>query len=381
MVDDRIATVVMPKWGLSMTEGTITKWFVAEGDTVAVGDELAEIETEKSVGPLECRAAGVLRRIVAPVGVTRPVGASLAVVAPAEVADADIDAVVAEAEAQLASGELEQEAGPITGTVEVGGRTLAYQRVGEGSGEDAGEPIVLIHGFGGDATSWLLVMEPLAADRTVYAVELPGHGGSTKDVGDGFDTLVGAVVGFLDAEGVARVHLAGHSLGGAVVTAVAAGAPDRVASLTLVAPAGFGSEANAAYLRGFAAATDRRSLRSVLGDLFASDGAVTRQMVDDILRYKRLDGVPASLDALLGVLLDNERQALDLTERAGSYPGPATVVWGRADAVLPADHAKAAADALSGAGEPVVVEGAGHMPHLEQAPAVVAAIEATIARA
>jgi pyruvate dehydrogenase E2 component (dihydrolipoamide acetyltransferase) len=370
-----------------MTEGTVTHWYVAEGDTVAVGEEIAEIETEKSVGPLECRAAGVLRRIVAPVGVTRPVGASLAVVAPAEVADADIDAVVAEAEAQLASGELEQEAGPITGTVEVGGRTLAYQRVGggddagEGEGERIGEAVVLVHGFGGDSTSWLLVMEPLAAARPVYAVELPGHGGSTKDVGDGFDTLVGAVVGFLDAEGVARVHLAGHSLGGAVVTAVAAAAPDRVASLTLVAPAGFGSEANAAYLRGFAAAADRRSLRAVLGDLFATDGAVTRQMVDDILRYKRLDGVPASLDALLGVLLDEERQALDLTERARGYPGPATVIWGRADAVLPPAHARAAADAQPGAGEPVVLDDAGHMPHIEQAPAVVAAIEDTIARA
>jgi pyruvate dehydrogenase E2 component (dihydrolipoamide acetyltransferase) len=378
MADDRIATVIMPKWGLSMTEGTVTQWFVAEGDTVSVGDELAEIETEKSVGPLECRTAGVLRRIIAPVGVTRPVGASLAVVAPAEVPDADIDAVVAEAEAQLASGDLEQEAGPVTGTVEVGGRTLAYQRVGED--EDA-EPVVLVHGFGGDATSWLLVLEPLAEGRTVYAIELPGHGGSTKEVGDGFDTLVGAVVGFLDAEGVARGHLVGHSLGGAVVTAVAAGAPDRAASLTLVAPAGFGPEANADYLRGFAAATDRRSLRAVLGDLFASDGAVTRQMVDDILRYKRLDGVSASLEALLDVLLDEDRQALDVTAHARGYPGPATVVWGRVDAVLPADHAKAAADALPGAGEPVVLEDAGHMPHLEQPPAVVAAIEETIARA
>jgi pyruvate dehydrogenase E2 component (dihydrolipoamide acetyltransferase) len=376
MADERIAVVIMPKWGLSMTEGTVTRWFVAEGDTVATGEEIAEIETEKSVGPLECRADGVLRRIVAPVGVARPVGATLAVVAPAEVSDADIDAVVAEAEEALASGEVEVEAGPVVATAEVGGRTLAYQRLGDG-----GDPVVLVHGFGGDATSWLLVLEPLAATRTVYAVELPGHGGSTKDVGDGFDTLVESVIGFMDGEEVERAHLVGHSLGGAVVAAVAARSSDRVVSLTLVAPAGFGREANAGYLRGFAAASDRRAMRAVLGDLFANDGAVTRQMVDDLLRYKRLDGVSASLDTLLHTLLDGDDQALDLTGPAAGYTGPATVVWGAADAVLPASHAATAADTLAGAGEPVVLDGVGHMPHLEDPPSVVRAVEDGISRA
>jgi pyruvate dehydrogenase E2 component (dihydrolipoamide acetyltransferase) len=375
-MDERIVTIVMPKWGLSMTEGTVTQWNVAEGDTVAAGDEVADIETEKSAGPLESRGAGVLRRIVAPVGVTRPVGATLAVLAPAEVPDADIDAVVADAEAQLAAGLVEEEAaGPVSGTVEVGGRTLAYQRLGDG-----GDAVVLVHGFGGDATSWLLVLEPLATTRTAYALELPGHGASTKDVGDGFDTLVDAVLGFLDTEGVARGHLVGHSLGGAVVASVAAREPGRVASLTLVAPVGFGREANAAYLRGFTAATDRRSMKAVLGDLFAADGAVTRQMVDDLLRYKRLDGVSASLDVLLEVLLEGDDQALDVIGPASGYPGPAAVVWGAADAVVPAHHADAAAGALSGAGEPVVLDGIGHMPQIEDPPAVVAAIEDSIAR-
>jgi pyruvate dehydrogenase E2 component (dihydrolipoamide acetyltransferase) len=309
--------------------------------------------------------------------VTRPVGATLAVLAPAEVPDADIDAVVAEAEAQLAAGIVaEEDAGPIVGSAEVDGRKIAYQKLG-----DAAEVVVLVHGYGGDAMAWQLVMEPLAAEHTVYAIELPGHGGSSKDVGDGFATLVGAVVGFLDAESIERAHLVGHSLGGAVVTDVAARSPDRVASLTLVAPAGFGREANAGYLRGFAAAGDRKALRVVLGDLFASDSAVTRQMVDDLLKYKRLDGVAGALETLLGVLLDGDAQALDVTDAAHTYKGPATVLWGRADAVLPSEQADAAVAALTGAEAAVLVDDAGHMPHLEAAPQVAEAIRSSVAGA
>ena len=286
MADARIAKVTMPKWGLSMTSGKITEWLVEEGTEVEAGAELAEIDTDKIVGTLEAPAAGVLRRIIAGTDSSAPVGATIAVVAPADVPDADIDQVVAEAEEQLASGEVEEPAGPVVATVEVDGRAIAYATLGEGD-----EVVLLVHGYGGDKNSWLFVQEPLSRTRTVHAIDLPGHGESAKDVGDGsLDTLAATVLGFLDAVGVGRAHLVGHSLGGAVVTAVAAAAPDRVSALTLVAPVGFG-EVDASYLRGFAEAGSRRELRPHLGKLFADEGQVDRQLVDDLLRYKRLDGV------------------------------------------------------------------------------------------
>jgi pyruvate dehydrogenase E2 component (dihydrolipoyllysine-residue acetyltransferase) len=64
----------MPKWGLSMREGKVTDWLVAEGEEVAEGTELFEVETEKIDGAVESPAAGVLRRRVAEVGAVVPVG-------------------------------------------------------------------------------------------------------------------------------------------------------------------------------------------------------------------------------------------------------------------------------------------------------------------
>ena len=354
---ERIQKVTMPKWGLSMKTGKVIEWFVAEGDTIAKGDDLADIETEKIAGTLESAQEGLLRRIVADTGVELPVGATLALVAPAEVSDEEIESVVAEARAQLESGELGGEDEPAVRTAEVDGRSISYVTLGADSGDDGGEPVVLVHGFGGDKNSWLFVQQPLSESHTVHALDLPGHGQSGKDVGDGsLDTLAGTVLGFLDAVGAARAHLVGHSLGGAVVAAAAARAPDRVASLTLLAPAGYGKEADVEYLRGFAAASSRRELKPLLGRLFADESQVTRQLVDDLLRYKRLDGVAEALAALVETLLDGDRQAIDTPALLAGVSVPVTVVWGSADRILPVPD-----------GVTLHRVDAGHMLHMEAA--------------
>lgn len=362
MSDERILRVTMPKWGLSMTSGRITDWLVAEGDTVSSGIDLAEIETEKIASTLESTHDGVLRAIVADAGTDAPVGGTIAVVAPADVPAGDIDEVVFEAREALATGEVEEPAGPATGTVEVDGRAISYATAGGGD-----EVIVLVHGFGGDKNSWLFVQEPLADGRTVHALDLPGHGDSDKDVGDGsLDTLARTVTGLLDVLGIDAAHLVGHSLGGAVALAAASATPERARSVTLLAPAGFGSEINADYLRGFAGATSRRELKPHLAALFADEKLVTRQLTEDVLKYKRLDGVDAALRRLLGTLLDGDQQAIDATGMLVSVHAPVAVVWGREDRVLP----PAGADVIADGASVRLVDGAGHMVHME-APAAV----------
>jgi pyruvate dehydrogenase E2 component (dihydrolipoamide acetyltransferase) len=383
VTDDRIVPVTMPKWGLSMQLGKITAWVVAEGDDVKVGDDLADIETEKITGTLEASDAGTVRRIVARVGEDVPVSGTIALIAPADVTDGDLDAAVAQARAVIDAGVPDDAVGgPELQTADVGGRKISYA----GAGED-GDVILLVHGYGGDRNSWLFLQEPLAARYRVYALDLPGHGTSAKDVGPGpagpegpagtLSVLAGAVTGVLDALGAERAHLVGHSMGGAVALAVAARDPGRIASLTLIAPSGFGSEINAGYLRGFADAQTRRELKPVVGQLFAGEQLVTRQLVEDLLAYKRLDGADEALHALVDTLLDGDVQRADSAALMAAIGDtvPVTVVWGRADRIIPAAQAESVAGAVRH-----LVDGAGHMPHMERPAEVQAAIEEIIAR-
>lgn len=90
-----IQPILVPKWGMEMEEGTIQEWHVAEGSPIDKGDELVDIETSKIVNTLEASCSGILRRRVAQVGVTLPVGSLLGVCADNDVADADIESFIA----------------------------------------------------------------------------------------------------------------------------------------------------------------------------------------------------------------------------------------------------------------------------------------------
>lgn len=79
--------VVMPKWGVSMQEGTIAAWYVDEGEAVTKGQPLAAIETDKVNADLEAPAAGRLRRLLVDVGGVAAVGDVVAVITETEEAE------------------------------------------------------------------------------------------------------------------------------------------------------------------------------------------------------------------------------------------------------------------------------------------------------
>jgi pyruvate dehydrogenase E2 component (dihydrolipoamide acetyltransferase) len=85
-----MTAVTMPKWGIEMTEGTITGWRVREGARIERGAEILDVETEKIVNAVEAPASGVLRRVTAGEGETCAVGALIGVIADEEASDADI---------------------------------------------------------------------------------------------------------------------------------------------------------------------------------------------------------------------------------------------------------------------------------------------------
>src|ERR671921_1574762 len=97
--------VTMPKWGLTMTSGTITGWSREEGDPVTEGAPLLTVETEKAVDDVEAPASGVLRKIVAAVGSEVPVMGAVAVITVPgeELSDEDVQALVATASGPTAA--------------------------------------------------------------------------------------------------------------------------------------------------------------------------------------------------------------------------------------------------------------------------------------
>ncbi|TAK55326.1 MAG: acetoin dehydrogenase dihydrolipoyllysine-residue acetyltransferase subunit [Gammaproteobacteria bacterium] len=360
-MDGSITPLLMPKWGIDMAEGRVAQWLVAEGAEVQPGAELVEVESEKTTGPVEATVPGVLRRRLAREGEVVPVGALLGVLASASVPEAEIEAFVA---GFRAPEHRTADAAAVDQTVEVLGHELRLLSLGAGE-----PPILLLHGFGGDLRGWGPVQAALARGRRVISVDLPAHGGSTTALASAeprfFEDLV---LGLLEALAVPRVHLVGHSWGGVIAWGVAGRAPERVASLTLIGTAGPAAPVDAEYLRAFLDANRRADLKAVLQRLFADPALVTRELIEQTLRYKRIEAVDAALRRIAAA-------AAAVGSTAGLPPVPVQIIAGSEDRICPlgAGFTPPASAALHR------LPGVGHMPQLEAPAVVTALIEAFVA--
>jgi non-heme chloroperoxidase len=105
-------------------------------------------------------------------------------------------------------------------------------------GDPAAHPIILLHGYTDSWFSFSRVMSELAKTYRVYALDQRGHGDSDQpEDGYALTDYVADVIAFMDAMGLRRVSLVGHSMGSLVARRVALAAPERVVSLVLVASA------------------------------------------------------------------------------------------------------------------------------------------------
>jgi pyruvate dehydrogenase E2 component (dihydrolipoamide acetyltransferase) len=356
-----VTAVRMPKWGLSMQEGAIVDWWKTEGTTVAEGEDLVDIETSKITNVCESPVAGVLKKIVAQPGETLPVGALIAVVADEGATDAEVEAFIADFQAAYVPPAADESAAEVLklSTVDAAGRQIRVGRTGLAEGV----PVVLIHGYSGDLNNWLFNIEALSAVAPVIAIDLPGHGGSTKDVGDGsLKTLADTIAATLDSLGVDEAHLVGHSLGAAVAARLAADHTGFARSLTLIAPAGFSATGvSEEFLTGVIEARRARDLKPVMEMLLADPAMVTKDMVEDVLKFKRVDGVEEALTALRDKIVAGDDSAALMGDLA-AIPA-ALVIASKADRIVGAPDESA----LPPGFRVVWIEGAGHMPHLEKA--------------
>lgn len=371
-MSDGIIALRVPKWGLSMREGRIGDWLVALGQPVNDGQDVLEIETDKITNVLESPGSGLLRRQLVAAGETLAVGRLIGILADADVTDDQIDAYVAEqalAAADDDAAENPEESAPLL-TAAFGDCIIQYSR----TGPQDGEKVILIHGFAGDLQSWMMAGMELAKTYDVIAVDLPGHGGSTKSVGDGsIAGLARDLAGFMAELGINSAHLVGHSMGAAVAMELARQQPAASKSLTLIAPVGLpGAQVSSEFLQGVVAAARQRDMRQWLEMLVADPRLISKVMVDDVIKAKRRDGASEALR----LLADRMGSGIDLNQIAQAPPLDVPVLI----LMSPDDRIAGQPDLarLPPAYRFESIINTGHMPHIEAPGPVIALILAHI---
>jgi pyruvate dehydrogenase E2 component (dihydrolipoamide acetyltransferase) len=358
VVFEAIKPILMPKWGLAMTEGTLVAWHVAEGTRVEAGADLCDIETTKITNVFEAPVSGILaRQMVAP-GSVVPVGALIGIVTEGAVPSQDIDTFVAGFR-PVESGETDSDTGDaVLGTLRLAdGGEIAFRSQGDGD-----DMVLMVHGFGGDSANWTYLQPYLSTDRRTVALDLPGHGRSTKALGpDPIGRLVDAVDAVASHFSPTRLHLVGHSLGGAIAI-LAAKKLDRLVSLSLIAPCGLGPEINMGFIEGLIAAERRKDIEPILAQLFTDPSLVSRQMINDILKYKRIEGVLETLRSLATAAFPKGRQGADLRSALARLAVPVQVIWGGDDHILPISQGAGLPDCIN----IHYLSGVGHMPQVEK---------------
>lgn len=252
------------------------------------------------------------------------------------------------------------------------GTKLNYCEMGSGDGP----VVVFLHGFAGDNSGWANLQIGLKQTARSIAFDLPGHGKSL-DYPKDCNAVVAAkaVMEDLAALGIEKVHLVGHSMGGAVACLIAMRAPDMVASMTLVAPGGFGPEINSTLLRAYSQAEDAKTIHMLLEQFFGWEFDVPVALSEQVADYRKTEGALKALAVTAGAILDGKGQKCLPTEQLADMPFPIKLIWGDQDRILPYRQA-------SGLPFNVAVHmfvQVGHMPHLEAGRSVLKLLKENIA--
>ena len=250
------------------------------------------------------------------------------------------------------------------------GTPLAYKIAGPGGDNPPSRPdLLLLHGWGVDHTTLAFLMEDLARDHRVAALDFPGFGESPEPAepwnNRRFSELVEA---FIETEGLEQPVLVCHSFGGRVALDLAARRPELVGGLVLMGSAGVRPKRTKQYylklfsykaIRGLAKVPGFSWLLSDFMDQYRQKyGSADYKKASEVMR-KTLSSVV------------NE----DLTGVMGHIKAPTLLIWGDQDTATPLEHGERMARLIPGAKVPggglVVYEGLGHYAFLHKAPETV----------
>jgi 3-oxoadipate enol-lactonase len=228
----------------------------------------------------------------------------------------------------------------------------------------AGEPVVLIHGLGGNANVWGAQRRALSRGFRVLCPDLPGCGRSKPAHDMSIRTLVDDIVAFLDRVGIASAHFAGHSLGSVIVQHLAVRHPQRVQRIALVGPFQVPTEVGLKGLRD-------RAQKARNGELAAIADATVQAGTSAQTRNERPE--LAAFVRELVMRQDRETYARTCEALCALRPAaietltcPTLVITGDEDTTAPPALAKSIADRIGGS-RLAVLPACGHWAPIEQA--------------
>lgn len=243
--------------------------------------------------------------------------------------------------------------------------------------------LVLLHGFGASLHTWEPWAQALSARHRVIRFDLPASGLTGPDpTGDYSDERsMQLVAALMDALGVGRATLVGHSMGGRIAWRFAAAQPQRVERLVLLAPDGFASP-GFAYGKAPDVGAGVQLMRHVLPRPLLTMSlkpayADPAQMTDErATRYHELLLAPG----VRAGLIDRMRQVVlrDPVPLLQTIAAPTLLIWGDRDAMVPVANAQEYLRALPRA-RLVRLPGVGHLPQEEATDAALAALQAFLA--
>lgn len=242
-----------------------------------------------------------------------------------------------------------------------------------------GEPVVLLHGFGGSTYAWRKVIPTLAQSYRVIAIDLNGFGYTERPRDFASYTREGQealVLGVMDELGIGKAHIMGHSYGGGLTLFLASRHPERLLSIVLVdssAPtyandrrSRIASVKPLAWL-GLRYLLRPSSVRKSLTASFYDPSLVTPELVQEYYDRLRVEGV---MDAFYGLTapVKTPQPAVKLEE----IKLPTLVVWGKNDTLVSVEAGTWAAAQLQA--ELVVFDQTGHVPMEERPDELLAAV-------
>ncbi len=241
-------------------------------------------------------------------------------------------------------------------TISINGIELAYSRRGKGT------PLVLIHGFPLDGSSWGEVLPLLEGQFDLIVPDLRGFGGSTTTQSPyRISDMAEDVAGLLDHLGIEKSAIVGHSMGGYVALAFAKKFAKRVSGLGLVSSQAVGDPPERKEGR-YKTAEDvaQKGVDVVVEAMTPKLSADERvqNFVRDLIGRQSPDGIIGALKAIA------ERD--DLTSILSSFSFPVVLVHGDADVIIPIDRAREI-KALVPSANLTELPGVGHMPMMEAA--------------